>query len=263
MTLSITTLWEESIDFIRRELHLLVPLSFATLAIGDAAVSLASPEMKIGGTAGPDGLLMLASLGGLLLTMIGQLAITALTLSGGMSVGEALRKGLSCIPKLLLFGIVFGLAAMVMVIPLVIALQNAGYSPVTPANLWPSWAMLYVLGLIALLLWFGTRFMVFSTLVVDKNPPLFAAIKQAFAMTRGHFTRIIAAVLIYMLVYIVTTTAAGMVIGSLFGFIGKLLGTPFLGSVMAALGSGMVAAALGMVSAVFVTKLYQQLVRTV
>ncbi len=262
MTLSITTLWEESIDFIRRELHLLLPLSFATLAIGDAAVNLVSPEMKSEGPGGPDGLLMLVFLGGLLLTIVGQLAITALTLSGGMSVGEALRRGLSRIPKMLLFGIAFGLAAMFVILPLAIGLAKAGYSTITPASSLPAWAYLYFLGFFALLIWLGIRLMVFSCLIVDKNPPLFAAIKQGFAMTRGHFSRIIAAVLIYMLVYTVTTTAAASVIGILFGFVGKLLGTPFLGSVMAALGSGMVAAALGMVSTVFVTKLYQQLAAT-
>jgi hypothetical protein len=65
--------------------------------------------------------------------------------------------------------------------------------------------------------------------------------------------------LLYLVVALVTTSAATSVTGIIFGFLGNALGVELLGKVMAALAGGMVSAALGLVSTVFATKLYQKL----
>jgi hypothetical protein len=263
MPLSVTPIWDETIAFVRRELSLLLPLSFATLAIGDAGVTLVSDRINAAGQAGVSGLVWTGFILAILLTLTGQLAISALTLSGGMSVAEAIKKGVDRLPKLLLVSLVVGLIATAFIIPLLVGLETNGFTIETPAEQWPWWAQLYLLLFIGVLAWFGTRMLTVSAVIVDQNPKLGGTIRTAFRMTEGHFLRLFALLVLYMAVFLIATNAGSSVIGIIFGLVGKTLSIPYLGKLMAALGGGMVSAIIGMVSTVFTTKLYQRLsVRT-
>jgi hypothetical protein len=259
MTLSITTIWDESIAFIQRELHLLLPLSLATLALGSAGVDIANGLVKQTDSSGIKLVADLVVLASLTLSLIGQLAITALTLSSGMSVGEALRRGAARFPKLLAIGALVGVAIIAVALPLVMGLSKQGYDLTAEIPQLPAWANIYLLGIVALLMWLSARLLPLIGSLVDKNPPVFAAIAGSFALTKGNFAKLLAVFLLYLVVALVTTSAATSVVGIIFGFLGKALGVELLGKVMAALAGGMVSAALGLVSTVFATKVYQKL----
>ncbi len=259
MTLSITTIWDDSIAFIQREIHLLLPLSLATLAVGSAGVDIASASAKQ--TDGSEIKLVadLVVLASLTLSMVGQLAITALTLSSGMSVGEALRRGAARFPKLLAIGALLGVAIFAIALPLAIGLAQQGYDFTAEIPRLPAWANIYLLGIAGLLLWLSARALPLIGIVVDKNPSVFAAVTSSFALTKGNVAKLLAIFLLYLVVAMVMTSATTSVVGIIFGIVGKALGVELLGKVMAALAGGMVSAALGLVSTVFATKLYQKL----
>lgn len=259
MTLSITSIWDESIAFIQRELHLLLPLSLATLAVGSASVDIANGLVKPSSDSGVKLFADLVVLAALTLSLIGQLAITALTLSNGMSVGEALRRGAARFPKLLAIGAVLGIVIFALALPLAIGLSKQGYDFASEIPQLPTWANIYLLGIAALLMWLSARALPLIGVVVDRNPPVFAAIAISLTLTKGNFAKLLAVFLLYLAVALVTTSAATSVTGIIFGFLGNALGVELLGKVMAALAGGMVSAALGLVSTVFATKLYQKL----
>lgn len=253
MTISINQVWEDSVAFIRREIGLLLPLVLATLLVGDVILSLASAVMVPGGQ---NGIPLLAGLIGALWSIVGQLAIMALVLKGGTSVGEALRLGMQRLGKVMLAGIALGIVLTLVMVPLLVALVASGYKPATPGSLadLPPWASIYLVAFFALTIWLGARLCVLNPLLVDRNPPLFGAIRQAFSMTAGVGARLVGVILIYVVMLLVLGNAVRFVLGSLFSLIGG-----FLAEVLMALASGLVTTALALVAAVFVAMLYRRL----
>src|SRR5688572_25228939 len=91
--LSITTAWNESAEFVRREARLLFPVAFLLVSLPGLVLQLAMPAVEPGQATPPGPWLALLPVA-LSLGLIGTLAISFLALRPGASVGEALQRGL-------------------------------------------------------------------------------------------------------------------------------------------------------------------------
>ncbi len=259
MAISMSSIWDETVVLLRREAPLMVPLAFATIGIGSAVSSLAQGAIQQAGGNGVSGLVFLALLIATLLTLVGNLAVMALALRPGMSVGEALRLAAQRLPKMVVILILIGLVVMLMIIPLAVILVASGVDMQAKVPDVPPLAILYALVVIAALLYLFARTFTLNGLVIDKNPPIIETIKQTFAATRGLVGKIIGVTILFIVVAAILDWATILISGAAFALVGKMIGSPFAAQMMTALVGGMVSAGLSLVSTLFAARLYTNL----
>ena len=258
MSISMSAIWDESAALIRRESHLMVPVALATVGIGSVISGFTQPETPAAGlgASGAFGFVI-----GNILSLIGNLAMMALALMPGMSVGESLRLAVARMPKMIGIVALFLIALIVMMIPIAIIIKMSG-APIS-ANMTakdlPAVAVLSALIVGAVLLYVSARLLTLSATVVDRNPPVIEAIKSSFAATRGIAAKIVGVVVLFFVVTLVVSGAAASISGILFGMLGKAVGAPLLGKGLTVLVTGMVSALLSIVSTVFAAMLYRKL----
>ncbi|MFM9976877.1 MAG: hypothetical protein ACKVOP_02365 [Sphingomonadaceae bacterium] len=255
--LSMNLVWDDTVAFIRRERALLWPLALATIFIGDIAVALAGGGVQPGKVALGAALLFIVAA---LWSMLGQLAIIALVLHPGRSVGEALRHGAARLGKVVLIALLIGLVAAVTMMPFLAGLVANGIDPAKPESMaqLPGWASLVMLVYLGGLLWIGVRLAMLNALIVDRNPGVLVAIRQAFGLTRGIVSRLALVFGVYLIVLVTMSSAVRFVLGSVFALLGAALGAPFVGEVLTAIGTGLVTTALSAVAAIFLAVLYRR-----
>ncbi len=257
---TMTAIWDESVAFIKRESALLVPLLLATFVVGDAGMTLINGTMsasggQLGAASGVGAMLAL------LLTMTGQLAVTVMVLRDRVSVGEAIRLGLTRLPKLLIIGLMFVSVALLALLPVVIILVGAGYDLTAARPNLPLWSSVVFLAFAGVAIWLGVRLSTLTALIVDRDPPLVQGIKNSFAMTSGYGWRILGVFILYGLVALVLGGVARFVFGGAFVLLGGAIGMPGLGMVLAAIASGVVGGALAMMASIFMAHLYRAIVK--
>ena len=249
--------WDDSVAFVRRESALLIPLTLATIYIGNVGAGLAQWNGKTDQPSIVANALLLAAV---ILSIVGQLAVVSLVLTPGQSVGEALRKGATRLGKLFLVVLVIALVLTLAAIPLSIVMVANGLEPGNPDTMrnLPAWMVLVILIASAGGVWLAIRLSLVNVLIVDRNPGVVETLKQGFALTRGMAARLCLVALLYGAVLLVLSTAVRFVAGSLFALIGDALDSPFAGTVMTSLVDGLVTAALSLVATVFIAQLYRR-----
>lgn len=258
MPVSMSAIWDETAAMMRRESHLLVPVALATVGVGGMISGITQPQNPA------DGLGMIGLLGfviGIIFQIIGNLAIAGLALKPGISVAESLRLAMNRLPKMLVISALFVIALFLLGIP-VAAILVLGGTPIgvgmTVENL-PPIALLLILLIGILLLFFSARLITLLPAIVDRNPPVFEAVRSSFAATRGIVGKIIGVALLYFIVTLVVTSAITAVSTLLFGMIGKAVGAPVLGIGLTILVAAIVGALFSIVSSVFAALLYCKL----
>jgi len=221
--ISIGRIWDDAWAFLRAESALLVPLSLATIGAAMLLLTLVIPEpVKDALPRGP-WLLWLVPVYALMLT--GVLAISALVLHPGISVGESLRLGIRRLPTGA--GIVLLLAGVSVIASLPVALATAidmrsGGAPGAMTAIANS-AMLVVM------VWLWLRLLPTWAVVADGRAGALPALRECFALTRGLVGRLLALAAI--------AAVAAMVVGAAFLFAG--------GAVLMVIGRAISGAALG------------------
>ncbi len=259
MRLPVSKIWEDTMAFVKAEWGLLVPVSLALLGLSNAASDIAGNAMGADGPANGPGWAVMLFLVALVVSQYGQLAIIALALTPGRSVGEALGVAMRRLPKLIVITLILSLILLIAAIPLAAILVANGIDMGTPATRLPFSVTLGVFLFMGFMAWLFVRLLPMNALLIDADPPIVATIKQTFAMTRGHATILLGLSALYLLISLITAGAATFVVGSAFGLLGQWAGAGWAGPLMGALAGGMVAAALGAISNVFLTRIYRRL----
>ena len=255
--ISMTQTWDRAFAFLRREAALLVPLALATIYLGDVVTGLAT-EFATGQS--PSGLATVAIVAISLWSIVGQLAVVALVLEPGRSVGEALMHGGRRLGKVILCALPPGLIFACAAVALASVATAYGFDVRKPetAQALPGWVALLSLAGVGVFVWLAIRLALMNALIVDRNPSVIAALTQAFAITRGIGARLFLIAAIYGVVVIVVGSAVQFVAGSLFALVGAATGSPFAGTVLTALVAGLVTAALSLTATVFLATLYKE-----
>jgi hypothetical protein len=259
--LSISRAWTETGSFLAKEARLVLPIALLLLAIPAMAAELLSPEPS----ASPTGIdiawrLVLVVLN-LIAGLIGVVAITHLALKPNTSVGEALRMGVRRFPPLFLASLLIGLAFFAIAFVVILIFAGAamqGAAPPDPRNLPPSFGLVILL-LIALGLALWIRFMMVTPVATAEPVGPIAALRRSWALTRGHYWRLLGAFLLLLLVALIAIFALSATIGIVLVL---LAGPPEPGNAtwtVAALISVLLQTLLTVVLAVLVARVYRQL----
>lgn len=256
---SMNAVWEDTMVFVRREAGLLVPLALATLLVGDVVNTLSTPSTVAGSSTNLA--LSLMTFAAILWTLVGQLAVMALALRPGSSVGEALVHGFRRLPTLIGAAFLVGIAATLVLMPALVGVMQSGVDPNKPASfaLLPGWVSFYILVFGAVAIWLSLRLSTLNALIVDKKVRVIEALRTAFAMTRGIVARLILVAMVYFVVTTIMTAAIKYTLGAALAVVGRAIDSPFVGAALTALATGVVSTALSTVAAVFLAMLYRRI----
>ena len=198
--LSITTAWNETNAFVRREASLLLPIAFLLIAVPTAFFQLVRAAAGADPEPGP---WMLVALPMAIITTIGSLAIAWLALRPGTSVSEALKMGARRVLPLLGAVLILMLAGIFIASLLLTLLSFAGEAGLVGATAF-------------ILLLFGAiwvRLVLMTSIAVAERAGPVAIIRRSWALTSGHFWHLLGFLLLIAILFIVVTVAISSVLG--------------------------------------------------
>jgi hypothetical protein len=255
--LSIGRAWDEAKAALQANRKLIVPVAMGMVLLPAVIVSMVEPQVPAGEQP-PPGLWMLIALAMLVVMLIGELAIVLLVNGWRGSVGEAIGKASRRAPALIL-------AALVYVLPFAVLFSiMLAASGVTPggqfdaANMRPTLLLPMLLLFVALLV-VTIRLLPLVALVACEKVGPFAALKRTWALTQGHFWRLLGFLLMLAVAFLIVALTVGAVIGTLVTF---TLGRPepwSISLVLVALAGGLVQAGFVMVYIAMLARIYAQL----
>ncbi|MBB6123844.1 hypothetical protein [Sphingobium subterraneum] len=244
MTLSIGKAWEEARAFIARERVLLLPVALLLIGVPLALIFQLIPaslrsmpqNMATNPPVLPAGNLF-GILLGVLITIAGSLALYALALRPGISVGEAIQLGLRRMPisvaatLLMAFGLSIPLLAVELAVP---ALGRT------------------LLGLAGVFL--SVRLMLINAVIVERPVGPFRALVESWRLAKGHFWRLA----LFLVMIAVPAILAQVVAQMLFGTVGFVIGGAELGRGLADVAVALVMASVQLLTIVMVARFYRQ-----
>ena len=250
---SIGRTWDDSSAFLRAEFALLLPLSLATIGAAMLLLTLVIPDPVNDALPRGPWLLWLVPVYALMLT--GVLAISALVLRPGISVGESLRLGLARLPTgaaiVLLLAGVSVIASVPVALATAIEMRSAG-APGALTGIANS-AMLVVM------VWLWLRLLPTWAVVADGKTWAIAALRQCFALTRGLVGRLLALAVVAAVAALVVGAAILFAGGAVLMVIGRALGGPPLGVLLVSILLAVLVAVATTIWTVMVAFLYRQL----
>jgi hypothetical protein len=221
LNLSISSVWNETAAFVKREAGLLFPIALALIAVPAAFLQMFVPQPTPGETPEP-GSWMLLFIPVMLLSALGSLTLSVLALRPGTSVREAFgMAGARLIPLLLALLVVMIAFVLLFVVFAVIA-AAAGMSPGVIL-------LLTALGTAAALYLWARLMLVTPVAAAEPVNPM-AILRRSWALTGNHVWKLLAFLVLVMIAMLVVTLAVGAVLGIL---VVLVAGTPEPGSLSA------------------------------
>ena len=258
-TLSIGKAWDEAKAALRANRKLIVPVALGLVLLPAVVVSMVEPQVAPGEQP-PAGLWMLVALAMVFVMLAGELAIVLLVNGWRGSVGEAISKAVRRMPT-------FVLAALCLIVPVVlvfaILLGVAGVGTSAEGQIdWTNfnpigWLVLF--GFLLALIYVSIRLLPLLAVVACEPVGPVAALKRSFALTSGHFWRLLGFLLLLMIGFLVVALTVGAVVGA---GVTLTLGQPepwSLSLLLIALAGGLIQAGFVMVYTAMLARIYAQL----
>jgi hypothetical protein len=257
--LSITTAWNETAEIVKRDFGALFTIALALIALPSVAMQALGPAGAGAGQPPELGLWLLLVPVVLVLSIVGAVAISSLALGRENVVGSAIAHGFRRFLPLLGASLLIALGAVILLLPLVM-LAGIGVEDLTQ----PTAATFGRLGLILLVyclivVAFWVRLMLMTPVAAAEPAGPIAIIRRSWALTGGHFWKLLGFVLLMIVVLLVV----GMVVGMVFGIlIAAIFGAPepgSFGALVLLLIGAVVNAAFGVVLTAMIARIYVQL----
>lgn len=263
MTVEMGTVWDRTTEFLSDNLGALLPVAVVAIWLPAAVsqvVAGALPQLGPGVTYLIMFLLTLPALWGSLFVI--ALAIDS---DGGRAAAQrgASRAFVPSILAMLLLLAVW----IVLALPIGIAFaasgidmaalqagSNSAFDSMSGGAV--TFICLYGLALLGLIAFVGTRLALLYPLIVAEGGVV-AALRRAFALTRGLFWRIFGVMILFGLVYAVAAAAVGSVFGLIFRLIAPGAGPFGVGAIVVGLLLGLVQMVYTLLIQTFVAKLYR------
>ena len=258
-SLSIGRAWDEAKAALQAHRKLIVPVALGLVLLPSVIVKMVEPPVATGEQP-PAGSWMLIALAMVIVMLIGELAIVLLVNGWRGSVGEAIRKAARRSPVFILGALTF-LVPVVLVFSIILAVGGAG----TTEGGQVDWVNFGTAGWLAMLIcivaviYLSVRLLPLLAVAVSEDVGPIAALKRSFALTQGHFWRLLAVLLLLTIAFLIVAVTVGAVIG---GAITLLLGQPepwSLSLLLIALAGGLVQAGFVMVYVAMLSRIYAQL----
>ncbi len=247
--LSLSRAWDETKAVLSRDGKLIGTLALAMLVLPGTISDLVTPPAPPGELPEP-GVWMIVALAALLIAVVGQLAIVRLATASGLTVADSIRHGAMRAPA-------YVGAVMIWVLPFAIALSLLA-PQITKAQ--PSMA-----AALAFLLLFAPGLFIFVRLCVlvavasqeAAGPP--TLLRRSWGLTRGHWWRLFAFLLMCIAAVMVLFVAVGAVVGSIVGLVFGGVEPMSLAALLMALATQLVTAIVTVGFVVMLARLYTQL----
>lgn len=259
-SLSISKAWDESVAFINREVRLVFPLALAFFMLPQVVMGWAQP----GGAGAEGGLGALSTLVLLLLVVVGQLSIVRLAIGWDGSVGGAISRAARRMWPYLAATILIYIPLLVIGLLVLSAIVGANGltdpTQITPERLaaMPS-VSIAILALVVAAVAVAARLLPMSAATAAEDLGPFKLLKRVFALSKGHFWKLLAVLVMVGVLSLVIDIAAQAVGGSLTTL---SLGTPApfnLSALIVAILKGFVGAAASSIAAILTGRIYVQL----
>ena len=258
-SLSIGRAWDEAKAALQANRKLIVPVALGLVLLPAVVVSMVEPRVTPGDQP-PAGAWMLVALAMVIVMLIGELAIVLLINGWRGSVGEAIGKAARRTPTFILAALTF-LVPVVMLFSILLGVAGAG----TAAPGQVDWANFGAAGWLALLactvvlIYFSVRLLTLLAVVASEDVGPIVGLKRSFALTAGHFWRLLGFLLLLVVAFLIVALTVGAVIG---GIVTLLFGQPepwSLSLLLIALAGALVQAGFVMVYAGMVARIHAQL----
>ena len=252
--------WDRTVAFLGERTGALMAIAFCTLVLPNAITGALEPMRATAGT-GVRGLVGLLLIVGGLVSLWGQLAVTALALGKVEAAGAALRHGGRRLPAMIGVALVLLVAFLLATAPLAwLAMVSGGtrmdMEGVRIAMTGGRRGTIALLAIVyaALGLWMSARLSLLMPVVVGERLGL-RAIPRAFRLTRGLGLKMAAVILLYAAVLSIVTYAAQTVFGTVMLLLAGGDRPVTVASVVTALAVSCVAAAFSVLACVFLAQL--------
>lgn len=220
-SLSITTAWNESADYLKAHFGTLFTIAVALIALPNVALQAFGPGAAAPGETPEAGLWMLLVPVVLILGITGSLAISTLALGRASTVGEAIGHGFRRFLPLMGASLILILGFCILIVPIVVAtgLQPGDLLAPTPAT--AGKILLVMLVILAVLAFFGVRLLLTTPVAAAEGAGPVAIIARSWALTRGHFWRLLGFLLLLgvaaMVLIMVVTLVVGLIVAAVAG----------------------------------------------
>ena len=254
-SVSIGTAWSEAAAFLSREKRLLAPLVLALMVVPTTVSQLVQPLNPMGDSAGLRPWMAIA-LVALLIGLVGQMAVSRLAMGADRSLGATIGLAVRRLPATIGAFVLFFLVASLALIPLIVVmtLAGGGAASASPAGGVNAVTLLVVFALVP-------RILLAPALAMTEPRGPWALVKATWRSTRGHYWRLLAFFLLFLVASLVFAVAASSVVGSLATL---ALGKPEPFSVsrlLVALAGGLVQGVIATIYAAMIGRLLVQIPR--
>ena len=220
----IGTVWESAVEAVRGRAGMILPIAALAIflpAVTQAGLAAYSPPTTPG-VALTNGLLSMA-LG--VLGIWGGLAIMAIVSHPNTTTADATK--LATARLLPAIGVALALVALLglLLLPILAVLAASGVDFATLGRAGgggarplaggsATFVVVYGLVMLGLILWLGARLMLLNPVILHERIGL-RAVRRSFELTRGMAGRLLGALLLFLVVLLVATSAAQLVVGLL------------------------------------------------
>ncbi len=205
------------------------------------------------------------SLGLTLVSLWGQIAITALALDPGAGRNAATALASKRLAPVIGLTLLLLLGMLVLVLPIPVALAIAGFDfqaamtgGAGAAEVPPGvggFLLLYTLFLVIVLIWLCARLALITPILLMEGR-WFGALARSFRLTRPITLKIVGVIILYAIVWGVSVLAANLVFGSILRLVAGGDGPVTIGSVLTAVVVSVVATAFSVLASAFIGRLY-------
>lgn len=257
--LSISSAWEQTKAILARDGKLITNVALALVVLPVAIGALVAPPPTLSDS-DPVAPMPLLNLVVAIIGIAGQLAIMRLALSSA-TVGGAIGHGFRRVLPAFLALILFGMAMAVIVVPLMILLVGPeGLDALRAGSPPPPGTAGVVLLIIALVVAVAARFqLILPSAAAESGGPI-RLLKRSWQLSKGHYWRLLAFVLLSMVVAFIVVLFIGQVMGAL--LVRSMFGSaePFsVGALAIGLIVGLAQAAFTVVISVMLARIYAQI----
>jgi len=252
-TLSISTVWDRTTDFLSGHWRPAALISIATISVNEVLGGIVQPMMQGEGELGIRLAAFVITIIGALWAFVGHLAVTSLALDPTRTPAQAAAIGMARLPAMVGATLMLTPVVLILAAPLVVAILFQQIDLVAQPWILPRWSRYYMV-LLAVLILAGWARLILMTPLFAEGAGSLGAIRRSIGSTRGHFWKLFAIVILYVIVSLVIAIAIMIVSG---GLLPLLVGDWAYWAGLAV--NGLVSGLMTMAALIFIAKLHHAL----
>jgi hypothetical protein len=255
--LSISRAWDEALEIFRRDGGLLISVALALIVFPAIIAGIVAPPAPAA-TVSTGAKILRLVVG--LVAVVGQLALIRLALGPSTTVGNAISHGARRFPSAIGAILLLILIMAVIIIPVMGVLAVLmGVDPATMESR-PSpqvGLLVIIIGLLALAI--SIRFTLISPVASAEPIGPFAIVKRSWALTKGHFWRILGLVVLLLIAAVFLLMTAGLIGGLLARLVSSGIEPFSIAALIVALIAGLAQGAFSVLASVMLARVYAEL----